>query len=444
MRPTISSGQSIGSESPQPRIQPIKAEDLKIGMYVDLNCSWFKHPFATKSFKITTEKELTTIRALGLTSILIDPSLSDREPPMKAKPEPTPSATCAAHPSLPAPTASWTASRSVNEYQNNLQQTGALFRKSVERCNRALKSITKGSREGLAEAKAMVNDLTELLSNDAASSAITAFIASQDLEDNSTLHAMNVTALAMMVGRQFALSPDQTKLLGIAGLLHDIGERELPPRLLMKRYAMNKAEQVLYQQHVPLSIDLLREFPGFPTEAMDVILQHHERVDGSGYPFRLQGDTLSLLARILMVVDEYDGLINASDTQHSLLPAEALAKLYSTGKPQFSPEVIVALVKTLSVYPPGSVVELDDKSLGLVINMNLECRMRPLVIVYDPTVAQDNPTILDLSQELNRSIARSVPKTELPKAVLDSLSLRRWTGYFVRSSADTIRNQRTA
>lgn len=255
---------------------------------------------------------------------------------------------------------------------------------------------------------------------------------------------MNVSVLSMLVGRQFDLAPDQMKTLGTAGLLHDIGEQRLPPHLREKNGRMTKEDTNTYRQHVEFGLRMLAKFPGLPDDVTDVVRHHHERIDGSGYPSQLQGSRLSLLSRILMVVDEYDCLINAPEICQNLTPTEALSKLYVTGKTTFSEEVIVALIQMLSVYPPGTVVELNDHSLGLVISINLHSRMRPLVILYDPSVDRENPNIVNLYQDTHRTIARSITRNELSREVSDYLNLSRWTGYFINSSMESLREEPAA
>jgi len=207
---------------------------------------------------------------------------------------------------------------------------------------------------------------------------------------------------------------------------------------------MNTRKLKDLQQRVDYGLNVLAQFPGLPDAVTDIIRQHHERIDGSGYPSRLKGNELSLLSRILMAVDEYESLINVADIRRNLSPTEALSQLYLTGKTTFSEEVVVALIQVLSVYPPGTVVELNDHSIGLVISINLHSRMRPLIILYDPTVDQENPNIADLSHDPNRSIIRSIMRNELSREVSDYLSLTRWTGYFINSSMKALKEERTA
>ena len=433
-----------GSDSRQSSLLQTKPDKLKVGMYVDLNCSWFKHPFASKTFKITSENELTIIRNLGLSVVLVDPSLSDIE---RAEQRPAddsdtakdsvaiPSDASAQAPSSPD---SAPAHPTITRYKESLQQADVVYKQTLARSAKTLTDIGAGSKTGLMAAKEMVNSLADLISNDATSSAMGSLLGAQDLEDISVLHAMNVSVLSMLLGRQFDLSHEQLQTLGTAGLLHDIGEQQLLPHLRKMGGRLTTKGRNAYQQHVDLGLSMLAKFPGLPDGVTDIIRQHHERVDGSGYPSQVKGSGLSLLSRILMVVDEYETLINAPDIRQNLTPTEALSKLYLIGKTTFSEEVIVALIQTLSVYPPGTIVELNDRSLGLVISINLHTRMRPLVILYDPTVDQENPNIANLSLDTQRSIVRSVTRNELSRKVSDYLNLARWTGYFIKSSTDAL------
>ncbi|MBH0177205.1 MAG: HD domain-containing protein, partial [Nitrospira sp.] len=288
----------------------------------------------------------------------------------------------------------------------------------------------------LTVAKDMINGLTELMMAEDMASAMGSLLGTQDIDDKGVLHAMNAAVLAMLLGRQFDFSQEQIKTLGIAGLLHDIGEQLLPPDLLKKRsLRMADHERKTFQQHVELGITILEQFSELPNTVPHIIRQHH---DG------LRGDRLSLSSKIIMVVEEYENLINAPDIRNNKSPAEALSHLYLNSKTIYPEEVVVALIQVLSVYPPGTVVELSDTSVGLVVSINLQARMRPLIILYDPTVERDNPNITDLSLDQSRSIARSIPRQELPQEVSEYLNLTRWTGYFINSSMKVLKESQAA
>jgi len=230
----------------------------------------------------------------------------------------------------------------------------------------------------------------------------------------------------------------------MAGLLLDIGERRLPRRILQHRSHLSQLELIEYQRHPYLAAEILRQHPGFPEEVLDIIRSHHERLDGSGYPEKLKGDQISLPARIVGAVGHYDALINPLDPEQALSPAEALAKMYKLEKHLFAPDVVVAMIQTFGVYPPGTVVVLSDRSLGLVLNINFEARLKPLVLIYDPDASKDQPPTVDLSLDSKLTITRAMTRAELPRHAIEYFHLKRWTGYFIQSSMQTTRDEAAA
>jgi HD-GYP domain-containing protein (c-di-GMP phosphodiesterase class II) len=241
----------------------------------------------------------------------------------------------------------------------------------------------------------------------------------------------------MMVAQHFDIDQEALQLIGMAGLLLDVGEQRIPRHILQNRARRSEVENVKYQLHPYHGVELLRRYPGFPEEVLDVIRSHHERLDGSGYPEKLKGDQISLPTRIVSAVDHYDTLVNSLHPEEALSPAEALATMYKHQQQLFSPEVVVAMIHTLGVYPPGTVVELSDGSFGLVLNINFNHRLKPLVLIYDPTASAEHPHTVDLLETAELTIIRAMSRDELPRPVVEYFRLKRWTGYFIQSSMRT-------
>ncbi|MGZ9189801.1 MAG: HD-GYP domain-containing protein, partial [Nitrospira sp.] len=164
---------------------------------------------------------------------------------------------------------------------------------------------------------------------------------------------------------------------------------------------------------------------------------------GSGYPEKLKGEQIPLAVRIVSAVDQYDSLINHPDPTQAICPAEALAKMYKHQQHLFAPDVVVAMIQTFGVYPPGTVVTLSDGALGLVLNINFETRLKPLVLLYDPAASRENPTTIDLSGASQLTILRAKPRAELSRQVTDYFHIKRWTGYFIQSSMRAAREETT-
>jgi putative nucleotidyltransferase with HDIG domain len=282
----------------------------------------------------------------------------------------------------------------------------------------------------------MIGGINALSTNTEAAGTVASAFDPEDVGDASVLHSLNVATLSMMVAQQFDIDPEALQMIGLAGLLLDIGERRIPRHILETRAHRSETEHVKYQLHPYLGVEMLRRFSGVPEEVLDVIRSHHERLDGSGYPEKLKGDQISLPTRIVSAVDHYDTLVNSRYAEEALSPAEALATMYKHQKQLFSTEVVVALIQTLGVYPPGTVVSLSDGSFGLVLNINFKNRLKPLVMIYHQVPAEE-PHTIDLLAEPALTILRAVPREELPRPIVDYFRLKRWTGYFIQSTVRT-------
>jgi putative nucleotidyltransferase with HDIG domain len=406
-------------------------------MFVDLNCSWFKHPFPWRSFKITSESQLATIRGLRLQSVLMFPQESDQAMPSVEGSEPH--RTDETQPRNLTSDALDETVQTQTDYHQAVHLATEVYQQVVLRSSQMMKDVCSGSAEGLSNAKVMINGISTLIANTEAASAMASLFDTEELDNVSLLHALNVATLSMMVAKHFKIDEEEMRLIGMGGLLHDIGEQRVPLRIVRNRSKMTRVEALEYQRHAQHSVEMLARFDGFPEEVLDIIRHHHERLDGSGYPQKLKGDQIALPTRIVSGVDQYDSLINNPETEQSLSPAEALAHMYKNQKHLFSPEVIVAMIQTFGVYPPGTVVALTDGTLGLVLNLNMEFRLKPLILAYNPGSPKETPDILDLSRDKQRTIVRAISKHDLPREITEYLCLKRWTGYFIQSSIRTIR-----
>ena len=427
----------------------LSPEHLRVGMYVDLNCGWFRHPFPRRSFKLSSESQIATIKGLGLPTVLIYPRESDPDPEAEADGtagEPAPISTDNAEPatdSTPDETAGKTPAAPTDEelpthgdYHQAVELASETYRQMLGTTGEMMDALTSGSEEGMRSAETMIGGISTLLTNTQAAGTVASAFDPEDIEDATVLHSLNVATLSMMVAQQFGIDQHTLQMIGLAGLLLDIGERRIPRHILETRARRSEPEHVKYQLHPYLGVEMLRGFPGIPEEVLDVIRSHHERLDGSGYPEKLKGDQISFPARIVSAVDHYDTLVNSLYAEEALSPAEALATMYKHQKQLFSTEVVVAMIQTLGVYPPGTVVSLSDGSFGLVLNINFKNRMKPLVLIYHPTPGQE-PHTVDLLEEPELTILRVVPREELPYPIVEFFRLKRWTGYFIQSTVRT-------
>ncbi|HEX2056576.1 MAG TPA: HD domain-containing phosphohydrolase [Nitrospiraceae bacterium] len=440
--------------NPSTPLLSLNSEDLRLGMYIHLNCSWFRHPFSRQQFQLTSESQIATIRGLGLPSILVDPAQSTPDSlshvshvqlgfagsPQSAQRTQDPVAQAKGRPVPNTSSASSGASRvgqSRTGFRLGLRQTAQIYDKTARHLKQAVNDLRTDPEEGLAAAKAVTNQLAHVLMDDQLAGTIVGLLDSSKAEERDIVHALNVSVLAMMIGQHLELSLEDLKILGIGALLHDIGIHQLPDRVQGRHERLPSNEAGSYREHPSLGAALLKDLPSFPHEALQIIESHHERIDGSGYPYRLKEEYLSFFTKIVMVADEYDILINHENQRLKMTPAEALSHLYRTARGPLSPDVIDALVQTLTVYPPGTIVELLNGAFALVLNINREARMKPLVLLYTSQDKAGAPVIVDLMRDRWRAIARRPPLSELPARVRDYLDMQRWTTYFLEETTDT-------
>ncbi|HNK13297.1 MAG TPA: DUF3391 domain-containing protein [Nitrospira sp.] len=422
----------------------LSPEYLRIGMYVDLNCSWFRHPFPRRSFKLTSQSQITTIKGLGLGTVLVYPKESDPETdgeaaPIESAAEPASAPESAAEPSHeeataePAPLVEQEMP-TQGDYHQAAQMASEAYREMLGNSSKIMKELSSGSEEGLRSAESMIGGLSTLLTNTEAAGTVASAFDSEDVENASVIRAMNVATLSMLVAQQFEIDQEALQMIGMAGLLLDIGEHRIPRHILQTRARRSEVENVKYQLHPYLGVEMLRKFPHIPEEVLDVIRSHHERLDGSGYPEKLKGDQISLPTRIVSAVDHYDSLVNSLHAEEALTPAEALATMYKYQSQMFAADVLVAMIQTLGVYPPGTVLALSDGRFAQVLNINFKYRLKPLVLLYDEQTPAEQPVTADLQSQDQLTILRGMSRDELPRKVVEYFRLKRYTGYFIQSS----------
>ena len=449
MAVTARKTEQVPAEDPLPMVQ---VTDLVPGLYVTLTCSWVKHPFLKNSFKIRSAEHIATIQDLGLQRIKYDPIRSEPQA-LKALSEKLGIA-----PTQPAPVripagdsgtddAVAAASRAgLSEEELRLSQA---CKKDLTRAESAYKKASRGSsvvvremaagrEEALTSGSHMIDTLTRWLTDSATSMAMMNLMNFKGVSPGHTLHSLHVCIISMLVGRQMELDQEQLRCLGLGALVHDIGEHKVPSQVLYKTTPLTRAERNFLHLHPHYGMDTVAQIPTFPATSIEVIEQHHERLDGSGYPQGLKDREISRLAKIVMVVDEYEEVINNTDPAKNLTPTEALSHLYVQRRGKLPSDVIIALIRVLSVYPPGTLVELSDSTIGIVISINFEASVRPQVMLYDPKLSPDTPRVINLAADQSLAIERSLRPQDIAPAVVEYLNPRRMAGHFITHSIKSL------
>ena len=397
----------------------IDVDALCVGMYIYLDLGWIGHPFALNNFKIVDDSQIETIRGLGVTRLRWSPERSELDAPTSAAP-------AEAEPAAPS------VSASDNRRQRLLEQ-----RLSLERCERDFSGATRAFRDLLKlaptqpeatreRAETMVGDLVGTLL-DQGESCIR--LLSEQAGEQSALHAMNVTVISLLLGQSLGLDDAALHALGLGALLHDFGKIALPERLRWRDGGFSAAERNLFQQHVTHGIELARRM-GLGTAVCAIIAQHHECVDGSGFPLGLRGDALSPTSCIVALVNHYDMLCNPANPVAAVTPHQALSMMFAQSKQKFDAAILAAFIRMMGVYPPGSVVMLTDGRHALVVSVNSSRPLKPRVLIHDPRVPRDEALVADLEDQPELGIRQSLKPVQLPRAVFDYLSPRQRMCYF--------------
>ncbi len=413
----------------------IGIDQLRIGLHIRLE-SWMDHPFLFSSFKIRNEKQLQQLRALGISHVLCDCSRSDLPPlPPRAagsppRPPPPPDAELEAM---------WEEKKRRRE--RLLRQRAALgrcerqFAAGASTVKSLLRNLGSRPHESLEQAQSLVSDMVGSLLAD--KDVALHLVNAKAGDENAYYHALNVTVLALILGKEVQLDAGSLCALGLGTLLHDIGRERIPSQILLNKAPWTRAEADFYQQHVAYGIDMARGLPGMPEAALDVIAMHHEMLDGSGYPERRTGAQIGRLARIAGIANAFDNLCNRPNPGESMTPAEAISFMFKKEAGKYDPLLLQCFIRCMGVYPPGSVVQLSNGRIGLVMSVNPGQLLHPALLMYDPDVPKEEALWLDMRDAPELSVVKSVRPAELELAVLAYLDPRTRVSYFTEGTLAT-------
>ena len=213
--------------------------------------------------------------------------------------------------------------------------------------------------------------------------------------------AFSVSIYMITFGRFLQLPREQLDLLGIVGLLQDVGMTAVPEEVVAKKGPLSKVETMVCRSHVAHSMQILRETPGLPAELPGLAALHHERYDGSGYPKGLKSDEIGLFGSIAGLVDCFDAMTHVRPSAEVLSPSNALNQLYNARNVLFDGPLVEQFVQCIGIFPVGALVELNSGEIGIVIAQNMVRRLMPRVmVVLDAKGAVLRPqVILDLANE---------------------------------------------
>ncbi|MCK6389839.1 MAG: HD-GYP domain-containing protein [Azonexus sp.] len=357
-------------------IRKLSVHDLLPGMYVvDLHQSWLAHSVWRRRFKVDSLDHVRKLIAAGIEEVSIDTARGIDLPPPPAAGLHDIAQRIARQPVAckPAP-----ATVSLGEER---RRAGRLLQQGVQ----LLDELTLAARVGRAVEVACLEPVISKMMESVARNpdALVPLARLKRLDAYATEHAVATAGLIIALGRQQGVGAPELEKMALGTMLKDIGHAAIDARLTDKRGQLSQQEFSIVQGHVEEGLAVLEATTSLPETTVAVVLEHHERYNGSGYPYRMAGDEISLAGRLAAIVDTYDAMTSHRPYRAAMSPTEALRQLYEQGGAQYDPNLVAGLVKTLGIYPVGTLVLLESGHLAVVESLHPDNLLSPVVnVIY--------------------------------------------------------------
>lgn len=392
-------------------LKKIPVEKVRVGMYIQEFCgSWMDHPFWRGSFVLKETGDLRRIRESGVREVRIDTSKGlDVAPDVEEVGDTVPVVQDSTEAKNPAPAGP----ASMSE-RSSMQEEIKRAARTVAKAKEAVASMFQEARMG----KALdANDALPLVEEISASvfrnpGALISIARLKNKDEYTYMHSVAVCALMVALARQMGQDDDQAREAGLAGLVHDVGKMMIPDAVLNKPGKLTDEEFALVKRHPEEGHKLLLEGQNIVESTLDVCLHHHEKMDGTGYPHRLPAEKISVFARMGAVCDVYDAVTSNRPYKSGWDPAESLKRM-AEWKGHFDERIFQAFVRSLGIYPIGSLVRMESGRLAVVVEQSEKSLLTPRVRAFFSTKSGTHlkPELIDLARAniQDRIIAREDP-----------------------------------
>ncbi len=376
-------------------LKRIGVQQLVVGMYLEEFCSsWLNHPFWRSGFVITDMNDIERIQASSVTEVWIDCSKGLDVVPGKRT-----VSTAEADTAIDAELNQVSlAERPAACFADH--QTYAEAAQVCAQAKQVVISIFQEARMGRALDTAAAKQLVEQILDSVAGNncALISLVRLKTVSEFTYMHSVAVCALMASLAERLGLDREQIRAAGLAGLLHDLGKAAIPLEVLHKPGKLSDDEYAIIKRHPDEGTRMLLDC-GINGAVLDVCQNHHAKMDGSGYPFSVQGDEISIYSRMAAVCDVYDAISSGRPYKTAWDPAESMRKMAEWTHGHFDPVVFHAFVKCIGIYPVGALVRLDSGRIGVVVGQSSTSLLTPKIKVFFSTKrnARIPPLIVDLS-----------------------------------------------
>jgi HD-GYP domain-containing protein (c-di-GMP phosphodiesterase class II) len=354
----------------------ININEVRLGMYIDSLCgSWIDHPFWRKSFLLDEKKDMDDLLVCGTKELWIDTDLGlDVENAEEQSPDSEPSNT-----EDPNQERELDPPVILSDEIRRARKIHAQGRLDIaEMFNRACNK----EELRLDRALILVDEIRKSTARN--QNAFLGLTRAKNKEDYLCLHSIAACALMILLGRKMKMDHETILSVGLGGLLHDIGNIGLPNDLINKPGTLTQEEYNIVKTHTRRGWEILNEHH-LDNIVLDVCLHHHERMDSAGYPEGLPLDSLSIFARMAAICDTYDSLVSDSYYRRGISPANAIREMTKWQEGQFDQKIFHAFVRTVGIYPFGTLVKLKSGRVAVVEEQSSKSLASPIVRVFFST-----------------------------------------------------------
>ena len=409
-------------------LKKVPVSQVRLGMFLhSMEGKWLDNPFWKTRFLLKSERELELLRGSAIREVWIDPSQGlDVEVSAEAvPPSPTVMASNGALPAVEAaPADVLPLNRPAAPMESEIGKAASIAQRGKQQIVGLYAGLKEDGLIPMEGVRGLAAEVSDSVMRQPGALVSLSRLKAQD--DYLYLHSLAVSALMVALARQMGMPEEQCRLASLAGLLHNVGMAVVPPELIRKKGPLTDEETFVVRSHPVQGYEMLKREGDVPKEVLEACLHHHERIDGAGYPLGLEGDQIPLFARMCAICDAYDAITSNRSYQSGWDPAESISQMNAwTG--QLDPELLGVFVRSLGVYPTGSLVRLQSQRLAIVVDQNAGALTMPVVKVFYSIRSKMHvpPERVDLAHPTCRDrILSREPAAEWAKLGLDSL----WAG----------------
>lgn len=412
--------------------EKISIDALRPGHYVDLELPWMSHPFLFSRFLVQSDKEVAVIRTLGLREVTVFPERSKLVHTADTMLAEAPADTAASAEDDAARDELWQQKQELiaqdERFRQERSELATAYQDTLRQITDFARELRHGPANAIRAADTIVTDMVSAFEKTA--EVLVNLVNLADANFTTYTHALNVTVLSVLLARNLGLEGEEIHAIGMGALLHDIGKMELPQAIVSKTTRLTPAEEALLRTHPLRGLQMVQKVQMLAPETNAIIEHHHEFLDGSGYPHGLRENRLWLGVRIVAIANLYDNFCNPADASQAISPRDAMAKLYRDYRGRLDDKLVAAFIKAMGIYPPGTIVRLNDDSTGMVVSVDADQLLRPRVILYNPDVPRWNAMMTDLRERPDLEVKEILKPGDCPPELYEYLGISERLGYF--------------